>query len=108
MRTAIALVLVSSVALSQDAPKLNPHNEGRSMILGIGETLPFGPSLCMESSEAQRREWNAQRAIGELDKLKESKGSPIVSVPVLVAIIAGSIAVGAAVGVGATLATRRP
>ena len=84
----------------------NPYREGRSLILSVGEAVPFGPALVLEETEAMRREWNAQRAIGELDALKQSKGDKLVSVPVLVAIIAGSLAVGAAVGAGAAVAAQ--
>lgn len=100
------LLPITSFAQAADAP-VNPHPEGRSMRLEAGEVLPFGPSLCLESTEAQRREWVAQRDLGELTKLKESRGAALVPVPVFVAIVAGALAMGVAVGVGATLAARR-
>lgn len=108
IRLTLVVVLCSSLAFGQDAgdaPK-NPYPEGRSLILPAHEAVPFGPALCLEETEAKRREWAAQRDLGELEQLKKDKGSAIVSVPVLVAIIVGSLAIGAAVGTGVALAVK--
>lgn len=78
---------------------LNPHAPGRSVRLVAKEPAPFNGRL-IEDSEHARREWMNERTAGELEALKRDKGSRIVSVPALVAIIAGSLALGC----GATVA----
>jgi hypothetical protein len=102
------LVLISSLAFGQDPPKDAPFAEGRSVVVQEHEAVPFGPALCLEETEAKRREWIAQRDLGELERLRQEQGKKFVSVPVLVAIIAGSVAVGAAVGAGVAVALHPP
>lgn len=106
-RLCLVVALASSLAFGQsaDAPTVNPFPEGRSAILPGGEVVPFD-ALCLEPTEAKRREWDAQKTAGELDKLKESKGAALVSVPVLVALLAGSLAVGAAAAAGVCVASK--
>lgn len=107
MKTCLALALCSQLAFAQaaDAP-VNPHPEGRSLHLEAGELVPFTGQL-IQDTEHMRREWNNERTAGELARLKLEQGKRTVSVPVLVAIVAASLALGAAAGVGLAVATQK-
>lgn len=85
-------------AAIRDAP-LNPHRPGRSIHLQAKQPAPWTGQL-VEDTEHSRREFNNELTAGELAALKRDRGSKIVSVPALVAIILGSVAV----GVGGTVA----
>jgi len=100
------MLLAASLAWGAEPSADAPFAEGRSMILPAGEVVPFA-GLCLEGTEAKRREWIAQRDAGELARLKESSGSAVVSVPVLVALVAGGLALGVAVGAGLTVAAQQ-
>lgn len=105
---AVVLVLACSSAWADpptDAPT-NPFPPGRSLHLEQSDLAPFAGQL-VEDTEHARREFNNERTAGELAKLKEDQGKKLVSLPVLVAIIASSLAVGVSVGIGVTLATKR-
>ncbi len=105
--TAAVLLLACTLAFADppaDAP-VNPFPQGRSLHLSQSDLAPFAGQL-IEDTEHSRREWNDERKAGELAELKKHEGQALVSVPVLVALIAGSVAVGVAVGVGATIAAQ--
>jgi hypothetical protein len=63
MRTALALVLLSSVALAQapDAPLADPDAQGRVLVLEAGEIAPFRGVL-LDAQEDVHRERSRVRA----------------------------------------------
>lgn len=108
--TALVLLLACSAAFADppaDAP-LNPFPKGQSTHLNAGEVAPFTGQL-IEDKEHSRREWANEKTAGELASLKEEKGKKFISVPVFIAVIAGSVALGCALTVtGYELAKAKP
>jgi hypothetical protein len=116
MKTFIAVMLVSSVALAdppdshfatasadapiadQESPVLAPPIPGVSVRLRAGETAPFDGRL-VELGENLKRGQKLADCRGELEDAKTNVWS---SKGVLVGIIIGSIALGAAAGAGVT------
>jgi hypothetical protein len=105
MKTAICLLLISTLAWA-DPPADAPLAEGRSIPVAAGELAPFAGQL-IEPSEMVRRERINERNAAELAKLKADKGAAIVSAPVLVAIVLGTLAVGVGLGMAAGYAAAR-
>lgn len=104
---AVLLLVVCSSAWA-DPPVANPFAPGRSIHIHQGETAAFEAQL-IEDCEHARREWNSERAAGELAKLKEDEGKKIISVPVLIGIIATTMAVSVAVTISVEeLAHKKP
>lgn len=95
MRLILVALLSSSLAFAQapDAP----------VLLKAGEPAPYSGRLLPEAENVRRTakcaEWEATT--------KKAEESVLLKPIHVVAIVAGAIAVGAAVGVGATLAVKR-
>jgi hypothetical protein len=104
MKAILCALLMSSAALAQspDAPVVDVL--GASVRLKAGEAAPFDGRLLSEDEQIRRAKRLAA-AEGELAKAQESM---LVSKPVLVAIIVGSLVVGVGAGFGVALAVRKP
>lgn len=103
MRAAVALLLVSSVALADppaDAPLDLP---GRSVRLEPGQPAPFGGRLLSDAEHVASEKVAASDAAFR----KATAGNVMLSPYAVVAIVAGALAVGAAAGVAVAVAVRR-
>lgn len=101
--TALLLALALSQAPDTDTPTLAPDVPNVSVRLRAGETAPFDGRL-LSLDENLRRGKEAVDCKAELSSGKENAW---ISKPVLVGIIVGAVALGAAVGVSATYAATR-
>jgi hypothetical protein len=98
MKTVIALLLCSSLALGAEPPADAPLAEGRSMLVDAGTIVPFR-GVCLDEQEHVRRERINERNAATLAKAEESA---LISKPVLVTLILGGLVLGAAAGAGVT------
>lgn len=80
-----------------------PLAPGKSVSLQAGDVAPFRGQLLDEQEQVRRARVNARNA-AELADLK--KGNVTLSVPVAIAIVAGVLVAGAAIGTGITLAAK--
>lgn len=105
MRTALAVLLVSSVAIA-DPPTDTPVIEdlpGVSVRLRPGEPAPFQGQLLSEDEQLRR----GRRLAAAEATLAKAEQSQLLPLPALIGIIAASVALGAAVGVGVALVAQR-
>lgn len=75
----------------------------RTMQLQAGEMVPFD-AVCLNGEQAVHQ---AKRIVACETTLAKAEGQQLVSLPVLIAAVAGALAVGAAVATGVVLATRK-
>lgn len=101
MKPALAILLASSLAFAEPPPDAPL----RSVHLDAGQVVPFSGRLLSDlehvESEAVCADDHAFR------KEATSGGKLLLSPMAVVAIVAGALAVGAAMAVGVTLATRK-
>ncbi len=77
-----------------------------SVHVDAGEVAPFTGQLIADAEHIRREQVN-ERNVGELLQLKESKGQAVLPKPALIAIVAGALVVGIAVGAGAAYAAKK-
>lgn len=104
MKTLLLIALLPSLALAQ-APSDAPLADipGTSVRLATGQPAPFPGRLLSEPEQVRREKVNEFKA-AEGASLK--KGNVTVSVPVVIAIVAGAVVAGAAAGFGIAKATQ--
>lgn len=104
MRTFVAVLLCSSLAFAEapDAPIIEDI-PGSTVRLRTGEPAPFDGQLLSFDEQVRR----GKRLATAEAELEAAHASVLVSKPVLVALILGSIAAGAAIATGVTLAVKR-
>lgn len=100
MKTVLALVLCSSVALADpptDAP-VAVEPVGRALILEAGSITPYRGVLLDEQEDVRRER---ARVVAEITVQKASEGV-LLSKPAFIAIVVGCAAASAAIAAGAT------
>ena len=104
MKTTIALLLISSIALAdEDAPTLAPDVPDVSVRLRAGETAPFDGRL-LSLEENLRRGKDTVDCKAELSAAKENAW---VSKPVLISLVVGGLVLGAAGGAAVVWAVKK-
>jgi hypothetical protein len=113
MKTTVALLLVSSLAFADppaatvtdsvtventDSPTIAPDLPGVSVRLRAGETAPYDGRLIALDENLRR----GKALVDCRAELEAGKENAWVSKPVLIGLIIGSVALGAAAGAGVT------
>ena len=73
------------------------------LFVRTGETVHFD-GICLDN---ERAIFTAKRIVAAETELNDAQGKLLMTVPVFVGLIAAALAIGAAVGVGATVAAQR-
>ena len=113
MKTALALVLCSTLAFGQDAPLADPVYPfiadlppvGRTMEVEAGNLVPFD-ATCLDKGQAKRA---AKVSAYFEDKSKDQSKNVSLPTPAFIALLGGAgVAVVTAVVLGVALAQKKP